>query len=191
MEESEIATGGMGLFKSTTWGELKGYTWGDLKKMTSSASHGAPLCILCFREALRYMKSSDILFEKSVESELEIDKSIEEYPLSVNVEIPGFVMLVLSCELFIKSMLHLNGTKAKGHRLDRLFNELDDESKSEITEIMGDEAAFASNLEKFSRSFVDVRYSYENDAEIIDTEFAKSFSYALKDVAAKRINDSM
>lgn len=80
------------------------------------------------------------------------------------VNIPAIVNAAFSCELYFKSII---GSKAKGHALRELFDQLDVDAQNYLREPINKE--FAKNnlfdfdvcLDHISNAFVEWRYIYE------------------------------
>lgn len=101
---------------------------------------------------------------------------------------PAIVNTALACELYLKNLLfEKEGYIKKEHRLNELFNKLDDTVKRIIKEtIISSKEAYTSesfdmDLINISNAFVDWRYYYEPEktGKPLNLEFLKIFAYAL------------
>ena len=204
MEIDSISTAGVGLInKRITWGELEEFTWGEFEKMQNSTASsdnpgGNPKCIICFRDGLMYKKAAAEIASKvdrDVESNtsIEIDRSIDGYPMPINLMIPAFVMLSFSCELFAKSIVYAKNDSAsiKTHDLTKLIGSIDGEIIDKIRKEAESCGAKWSELDNFKDPFLKYRYVFEIPAETIDTSFIKSLSHSLETIARDEIVRSL
>ena len=199
MDNGKIVNSGVGLINGRlTWGEMEQFTWQEIGRMTSSSKtpkneKGNPKCVMCFRDALWYRSAAKtigerIKYEIDNDISIPIDQSINGYPMPVSMELPKFVMLSFSCELFIKSMLYTKTNKVEGHDLDELIAKLDCGDMESIKKNMDHPESFDSDLKEFNKPFVEFRYSFEKASCAIDTVFINSLSDVLYLVSAERIN---
>ena len=85
------------------------------------------------------------------------------YPFTVNV--------AFSCELYMKAIMIYNstdGTIARGHKLDELFNNLPDDAKTKIETSFNKKLKcdLSSFLSEISTAFVEWRYAFEGGVNI-------------------------
>lgn len=112
------------------------------------------------------------------------DDELKKY-LFPKEEVTAIVNCAFSCELYMKSMLN-KGNVVWGHKLDDLFNQLDDSWKNMIIRLMGYEnAIFYYFLRQSSDAFERWRYIYEREDKErrIYFLFLKRFTVILKKVA--------
>lgn len=112
------------------------------------------------------------------------DEEMEKY-LFPKEEVTAIVNCAFSCELYMKSMLN-KGNVVWGHKLDDLFNQLEDFWKNMIMRLMGYEnAVFYYFLYQSSDAFERWRYIYEREDKErkIYFVFLKKFTVTLKKVA--------
>lgn len=113
--------------------------------------------------------------------------------------VPYITNLAFSCELFLKAILKKGGKKIKTHILEQLFDELDDDIKKAIIELVNKnepminrknpldifeerDKIFKNKLHDISNLFVRWRYIYECDPQDVEVSFLETFSYTLLSV---------
>lgn len=99
------------------------------------------------------------------------------YPFTVNV--------AFACELYMKAILIHNsadGTIAKGHKLDELFNALPNDAQNQIETLFNKKLKhdLHSLLEEISTAFVEWRYAFEGGVRINVTGIL-TFATALRE----------
>lgn len=202
MKDNLIVSAGIGVINGRiTHGELENYTWGEIRRMTSSMkskenSTGNPKCVMCYRDALWYKEAASVIknnIDDNIRSNvsIKINRSIDGYPMPISLDMPSFVMLSFSCELFLKSIIYcVDDPKNEcEHHLRKLLKKLDDETILEIKGKTGETDSFDKDIAEYGKPFVDYRYAFEKQSEIIDTSFIEALSDSLKAVAADRINE--
>lgn len=99
--------------------------------------------------------------------------------------VPIITNMAFSCELFLKAILkHDNNDtkKTKTHNLKDLFNELQENIKSEIMKPYNEED-FMAKLENISNLFMEWRYLYERHLGSVEYNFLCDFSEKLLEIA--------
>ncbi|MBR2408739.1 MAG: hypothetical protein IKB07_07250 [Lachnospiraceae bacterium] len=113
-----------------------------------------------------------------------LDDELMKYLFPKEV-VTATVNCAFSCELYIKSMLN-EGNVVRGHKLEDLFNQLDDKWKGVIIRLMEyEEIVFCHFLKQSSNAFEKWRYIYEReeDERRIYFVFLKKFAVTLQKVA--------
>ena len=106
--------------------------------------------------------------------------------------IPSIVNLAFSCELYLKSLISDGESRARGHDLEELFNELpNDELRDKIQnypQFKGD-ITFHKHLSEYKNTFTNWRYIFEhNRPKCTDLIFLDNFCLALHNLAEEETN---
>lgn len=104
--------------------------------------------------------------------------------------LPHIVNLAFACELFLKSLLYKGNHAVRGHNLESLFLQLDEDIKEQIVNsksFKGDEQ-FLSKIHKISNCFCDWRYYFEHRNSIeVDVVFLEELADELSAVAEEHL----
>lgn len=144
---------------------------------------------------LGYSESYITLMLKHEEYAAELDSYSTPYYM------PAYTIAAFACELAIKSILekmdNRNGVtrQIRGHKLDALFNMLEDDVKKKIIEktivyynigskhygstAILDETEFNNQIIKETNVFAEMRYFHELGSMSISTHFIEAFMFAL------------
>jgi hypothetical protein len=100
--------------------------------------------------------------------------------------IPGIVCLAISIEIGLKAIILSEGGSSSGHKLDKLFEKISDDTQNMIIQEVGlDQTQFAKSLSLASDTFVEWRYIYEQGYTQVDVQFLNNLANAIQKAAAK------
>jgi hypothetical protein len=106
-------------------------------------------------------------------------KWYDEIPL-----IPGLICRAFSIELNFKALISQEGSFPKGHKLDKLFNQINESTRKEIIKRSGfSKALFDEKLKAYADTFVKWRYSYEYNNLHCDVRFLTLLSEVVQDLS--------
>lgn len=117
-------------------------------------------------------------------------QDVHELREHFDFKVPEIVNMAFSCEVFLKTIIVIEGKKVKGHKLKELWNELNpcyaqmimDELKS-VTELEQDD--ILASIENISNAFAEWRYLYEVKGRSIYIGFLNDFAWVLREQVCK------
>lgn len=126
----------------------------------------------------------------------EIEPNNIEYRMYSHT-VSGIVNSAFACEIFLKTLLVLHETSAKGHDLNKLwrkYKQADIKTALSIEQGMKEwfnsqnENMFAEMIEDAHNAFEHWRYIYEKDSAKINPHFLRGFRNILRDVCCRKIH---
>lgn len=104
--------------------------------------------------------------------------------------IPSAALVSFSVELFMKSLILSNGSFSTEHKLDKLFNSLDEASKNDLMTIITKEtteAIFIDLLVNYSATFEKIRYVHEYINVPFHLDFLFKLAIILREYSAEKL----
>lgn len=94
--------------------------------------------------------------------------------------------MAISIEIGLKAIILSEGGSSSGHKLDKLFEKISDDTQNMIIQEVGlDQTQFAKSLSLASDTFVEWRYIYEQGYTQVDVQFLNNLANAIQKAAAK------
>lgn len=119
-------------------------------------------------------------------------QGVQELREHFDAKVPEIVNMAFACEVFLKTLIVLDGKEQRGHQIKVLWDALDTENRVAIVERIIDgtnvkEEEIAERIDDISNSFTEWRYLYEVPGLSVHIGFLEKFTLILRDIVCEKL----